>query len=98
MIGYRRMASLLGTALTGALLLLLVPAPVAYAYVEAPHSLGQVIALSSNVVVMRVEAVDRGKNAIIFRKVRDLKGVHRQELIRHNVGRAGFEPREWQTI
>jgi hypothetical protein len=66
--------------------------------VEAPHSLGQVVSLSSNVVVMRVEAVDKEKNAIIYRKVRDLKGVHKQEQIRHNIGRAGFEPREWQTI
>jgi hypothetical protein len=81
-----------------AALFLLTPAPVVYAYVEAPHSLGQVVTLSSNIVLMRVAAVDRTKNAIIYTKVRDVKGVHKQPEIRHNIGKAGFEPREWQTI
>lgn len=72
--------------------------PSARAYVEQPHSLGQVVGLSSNIVLMRVTAVDRGKNAILFAKVRDLKGVHKQTEIRQNIGKAGFEPREWQTI
>jgi hypothetical protein len=68
----------------------------AQAYVEAPHSLGQVIALSSNILVVRVEAVDREKNLIIYRKVRDLKGVHPQDMIRHDIGKRGFHPREYQ--
>src|SRR5712692_3715340 len=68
----------------------------AQAYVEAPYSLGQVINESSNVVVMRVEKVDREKNIIIYRKVRDLKGKHPTEEIKHNIGRGGFNPREWQ--
>jgi hypothetical protein len=79
-------------------LVLLVPQPAAYAYVEAPHSLGQVINLSTNVVLMRVTSVDKVKNAIIYTKVRDIKGVHKQTEIRHNIGKAGFEAREWQTI
>src|SRR5579859_1240762 len=66
------------------------------AYVEAPHSLGQVIALSTNVLVMRVEQVDKTKNIIVYRKVRDLKGKHPTDIIRHNIGRGGFNPREWQ--
>jgi hypothetical protein len=66
------------------------------AYVEAPHSLGQVIALSTNIMVLRVEQVDKTKNLIIFRKVRDLKGKHPTDVIRHNIGRGGFNPREWQ--
>jgi hypothetical protein len=68
----------------------------ARAYVEAPHSLGQVVSLSSNVVVVRVEAVDKQKNTIVYRKVRDLKGTHPTDVIRHNLGQAGFNPREWQ--
>jgi hypothetical protein len=68
----------------------------AYAYVEAPHSLGQVIALSTNVMVLRVEKVDRERNLIVYRKVRDLKGVHPTDVIKHNIGRQGFHPREWQ--
>jgi hypothetical protein len=70
--------------------------PPAYAYVEAPHSLGQVIALSTNIVVVRVEKVDKEKNLIVFRKVRDLKGTHPTDLIKHNIGRSGYNAREWQ--
>jgi hypothetical protein len=66
------------------------------AYVEAPYSLGSVIAQSSNVVLMRVEKVDKEKNLIIYRKVRDIKGKHPTEVIKHNIGRGGFNPREWQ--
>jgi len=76
----------------------LLPAPRAHGYVEAPHSFGQIIALSSNVVLMRVTAVDRVNNRVIYAKVRDLKGVHKQQEIRHNIGKAGFEPREWQNV
>jgi hypothetical protein len=68
----------------------------AVAYVEAPHSLGQVISLSSNVLLVRVEQVDKTKNLIIYRKVRDLKGKHPTDVIRHNIGQGGFNPREWQ--
>lgn len=72
--------------------------PPAFAYVEAPHSLGQLVALSSHIVVLRVTAIDRKDNSILFAKVRDLKGVHKQEVIRHKIGQSGFEPREWQTV
>lgn len=68
----------------------------ALAYVEAPHSLGQVISLSTNVMVVRVEQIDKTKNLIVYRKVRDLKGKHPTDIIRHNIGRGGFNPREWQ--
>src|ERR1700733_570171 len=87
---------LAGVVVLLALLVLLIRQPEVHAYVEAPHSLGQVINLSSNVVLMRVSAVDKTKNAIIYTKVRDIKGVHKQQEIRHNIGKAGFEPREWQ--
>jgi hypothetical protein len=66
------------------------------AYVEAPHSLGQVVQLSTNILVMRVEKVDKEKNLIIFRKVRDLKGTHPTDVIKHNIARNGFNAREWQ--
>src|SRR5947208_2626619 len=70
--------------------------PISYAYVEAPMSLGSVIHQSSNIVLMRVEAVDREKNLIIYRKVRDLKGKHPTEVIKHNIGRGGLRPNEWK--
>ncbi len=68
----------------------------ALAYVEAPHSLGMVVSLSTNIVLMRVEQVDRTKNLILFRKVRDLKGTHPADVIRQNIGQGGYNPREWQ--
>jgi hypothetical protein len=68
----------------------------AYAYVEAPHSLGLVVQLSTNIMVLRVEKVDKQNNLIIYRKVRDLKGVHPTDVVKHNIGRNGFHPREWQ--
>ncbi|MDW8224185.1 MAG: VCBS repeat-containing protein [Gemmatales bacterium] len=66
------------------------------AYVEVPYTLGRVIAESTNIVVMRVEQVDRERNIIVYRKIEDLKGKHPTEIIRHNIGRGGFHPREWQ--
>src|SRR5437667_455342 len=67
-----------------------------HAYVEAPHSLGLVCSLSTNIMVLRVEKVDRQNNLIIYRKVRDIKGQHPTDVIKHNIGRGGFHPREWQ--
>jgi hypothetical protein len=68
----------------------------AFAYIEAGHSLGQVIQLSTNVLVIKVEKVDKQNNLIIYRKVKDLKGVHPGDVIKHNIGKQGFNPREWQ--
>src|SRR5258706_3837125 len=68
------------------------------AYVEIPYTIGRVINEATNVVVMRVEKVDKERNLIIFSKVADLKGKHPAEQIRHNIGRGGFHPREWQFI
>ena len=67
-----------------------------YAYVEAPYTLGRVIHESSHIMVVRVEKVDKQNNVIIFRKVQDLKGKHPTDVIQHNIGRGGFNPREWQ--
>jgi hypothetical protein len=68
----------------------------ARAYVEAPHSLGQVINLSTHVMVLQVDKIDKEKNLIIYRKVKDLKGKHPTDVVKHNIGRGGFNPREWQ--
>jgi hypothetical protein len=90
---------LAGCAIALGASVLLVPTRPALGYVEAGHSLGQVVNLSSNIVLMRVKAVDRTRNAVLFTKIRDLKGKHdKQPEIRHNIGKAGFEPREWQNV
>jgi hypothetical protein len=68
----------------------------AHAYVEAGMSLGAVINQSTNVLLMRVEQVDRQKNLIIYRKIRDIKGKHPHEVIKHNIGRGGLRPNEWK--
>src|SRR4051812_45504750 len=54
-------------ALFTALVFVLLSLP-AHAYIEAPFSLGKVIQDSTNVLVMRVENVDREKNLIVYSK------------------------------
>ncbi|MBM4068716.1 MAG: VCBS repeat-containing protein [Planctomycetes bacterium] len=66
------------------------------AYVEAPMSLGAVVSQSTHIMLMRVVSVDREKNLIIYRKERDIKGKHPQDLIKHNIGRGGLRPNEWK--
>ncbi|MCI0377754.1 MAG: hypothetical protein L0215_09120 [Gemmataceae bacterium] len=79
-------------SLTGAV------AAVALAYVEAPHTLGRCVHESTNIVLVQVERVNREKNLIIYKKVKDLKGNHPKDEIKHNIGQRGFHPREWQNI
>ena len=67
-------------------------------YVEVAYSLGRLINESTHVVLVRVEKLDRQKNLIIYRKVRDIKGTHPGDAINHNIGKRGFHPREWQNI
>ncbi len=85
--------------LLGIVLLCVAPRE-ARAYVEAPHSLGQVVNLSQAIMVLRVESVDRAKKVIVYRKVRDLKGQHKGDVIRHNIGdpKGGFPAREWTNV
>src|SRR5271170_1717219 len=68
----------------------------AKAYVEAAMSLGAVVTQSTNVILMRVEAVDKEKNLIIYRKVLDIKGKHPTDVIKHNIGRGGLRANEWK--
>lgn len=68
------------------------------AYVEMPYSLGRLVQESTHVMTMQVEKVDKTKNLIIFRKVKDIKGTHPADIVKHNIGKAGFHPRESETI
>ena len=74
-----------------------VPEP-AQAYVEVPITLGDIIRQSTNVCTMQVSKVDREKNLIIYTKVQDIKGKHPQTEIKHNIGRGGLRPGEWEEI
>ncbi len=77
---------------------LLVAAVPGLAYVETPYTLGSICNQSTNIVVMRVEKVNKDNNLVYYKKVRDLKGKHDAEEIKHNIAKAGFTPREWQTV
>ena len=70
----------------------------AWAYVEAPHTLGRCIQESTNVVLVEIARVDKNKGLIVYRKIKDLKGKHNEEFIKHNIGKRGFHPREWQNV
>ncbi len=88
------MRSLLAIVLAIALF---APRP-ASAYVEAPMSLGSVLAQSTNVCLMTVTKVDKTQNLIIFQKTLDVKGKHPQDTIKHNIGRGGLRAGEWEEI
>src|SRR5437773_1808958 len=65
-------------------LLLLSDPPQGRAYVGGPPlSLGMLCYWSTHVTVVRVEALDRDKGVVIFRKVRDVKGKWPADEIRH---------------
>jgi hypothetical protein len=70
----------------------------AHAYIEAPHSLGQVVHESTNIVYVELVKVNTEKNLLIYRKLADLKGKHEGDEIKHNIGKRGFHEREWKTI
>src|SRR5262245_32813117 len=70
----------------------------AQGYVEVPMTLGDVVRQSTNVCVMQVTKVDREKNLIIYTKVQDIKGKHPTNEIKHNIGRGGLRPGEWEEI
>jgi len=79
-------------------LLLLILNHRASGYVEVGFPLGKVVGDSTNILLMVVETVDKTKNTIIYKKVRDIKGIHPGDVLKHNIGQAGFHPREWQNV
>ena len=92
-----RRAALASPALV-ALVLLFTGTRPARAYVEVPISLGDMVRQSTNIVQMQVTKVDREKNLIIYTKLQDIKGKHPQTEIKHNIGRGGLRPGEWEEI
>jgi hypothetical protein len=83
-------------AVLGALTLSWWAAQPSQAYVEAAMSLGAVVAQSTNIMLVSVQAVDREKSIIIYRKVRDIKGKHPTDIIKHNIVKGGIRPNEWK--
>src|SRR5262245_63315923 len=80
------------------LVCLLAGAALVHGYIEVPYTLGRTCAESSHIVLMEVTRVNKEKGIVIYKKVKDLKGKHAEEEIKHNIGKRGFHPREWQTI
>ena len=70
----------------------------AQAYVEVPMTLGDVVRQSTHICQMQVTKVDREKNLIIYTKLQDIKGKHPQTEIKHNIGKGGLRPGEWEEI
>ena len=71
----------------GSLLLLGWPLQI-FAFVEIPYTLGKICNDSTSILVIQIEKVDKEKNAIIYKKIEDLKGKHPTDVIRHNIGKA----------
>ncbi len=68
------------------------------AYIEAPHTIGRICKESTTITLVEVSRVNTDKNLVIYRKIKDLKGKHPQNEIKHNIGQRGNHPREWQTV
>lgn len=67
-------------------------------YVEVPMALGDVVQQSQVICLMQVTKVDRTQNLIIYKKIQDIKGKHPTDEIKHNIGRGGLRPGEWEEI
>ena len=78
--------------------------PRATAYVEILYTLPRVINESTNIVVMKVERVNKERKLIFYKKVADLKGKSDKDVFKHNVGVGGFNdaekkaPIEWAEV
>jgi hypothetical protein len=70
----------------------------ASAYVEAPMSFGSLVQQSTVICTMVVDKVDKANQLIIYRKVADIKGKMEQTTIKHNIGKGGLRPGEWQEV
>ncbi|MBA2559600.1 MAG: hypothetical protein H0V07_06855, partial [Propionibacteriales bacterium] len=69
----------------------------AFALIDTGPTLGTVINDATNIVVVRVDKVNREKRAVIFQKVADLKGKSGAEPIKHQIG-TSVHPREAKFI
>ena len=80
---------LLRRFILSALLLVLLAGitPPAQAFVmQQPPALSDVCKMAKQIAVLRVEKINREKNGIVYRKVRDLKGTFPGDLLKHYEG------------
>ena len=70
----------------------------AWGRIEKLYTLGGFCKEAPNIVLVEVARVNKEKNLIIYKKVRDLKGKHPAAEIKHNIGKRGYHEREWKSI
>jgi HEAT repeat protein len=68
-----------------------------WGHIDSTPTLGKLIADSDRIVVLKVEAVSREKQAIIFNRTADLKGKDSPALVKHKLP-DGLPPRQTRTI
>jgi hypothetical protein len=68
----------------------------AQAHIEAQYTLGRVASEATNILIIEVTRVNKEKNLVICKKVRDLKGKHDGE-IKQNIGQRG-EPSDSKAV
>src|SRR5262245_56524597 len=78
-------------------LAVLATASPSWGYIEIPYTLGRVVNESSNIVLMKVEKVNKERRLIYYKKVADIKGKHNGEAIKHIIT-DGFHGREPKFI
>jgi HEAT repeat protein len=66
-------------------IVLLGPAPWAWAYIDLAPTLGRIVGDSQQIAIIEVDKFSRDKGAVILKKVRDLKEKVDAEPIRHQV-------------
>ncbi len=81
-------------ALLAGIVLLTVAVRPGGAYVEERYTLPRVLNESTNILLLKVEKVNKERKLIYFRKIADIKGKHPTDVIKHNVGVGGFNDKE----
>ena len=69
----------------------------ARAYIEVSYTLGRVVNEATNIVLVKVEKVNKERRLIYYTKVADIKGNHPADAIKHIIT-DGFNPREPKFI
>src|SRR3979490_2447288 len=89
--------SLLMRRFLGSLLVLLVLARPAQAYIAISPPLGWLVKDADSISVLEVEKLSIEKRVIIFKKIADLKGTGPAGPIRHHIA-DGYHPREPRPV
>jgi hypothetical protein len=86
------------SALPFAVVILCCTSSLAQARIEKLYTLGEFCKEAPHIVVVEITRVNKEKNLILYKKVRDLKGKHPTGEIKHNIGKRGYHEREWKGI